>query len=256
LATIGAIAAAMTACAPSPSSSRAVRAAPPPLAGAPAPSVPAAERGRREHSIRLALARDDDGSPRFVLADSRGVVTENEFVRRFRDVMHTSELDGVERRRNWPAIVALSSLLAVASGVALWGALHVERSCDAEDELYAEGCDHRPSASSPPSGYEPLRHDPGWYYDTNGSTPSDAGVWALALGGVGAAAAGLGLGFALVNGDGSPFDHTLTREQTEQYVRRYNDRLPQGRHRRSGRQAAPAVRIGAGPGAIMIVGAF
>lgn len=191
-----------------------------------------------------------------MLTDAKGVITENEFVRRFRNVMNTSELDGVEKRRNWPAIVALSSLLAVASGVALWGALHVETSCDAEDELYTEGCDHRHSASSPPSEYERLRHDPGFYYDTNGTKPSDAGVAALALGGVGAAAAGLGLGFALVHGDGSPFDHTLTREQTEQYVHRYNDRLPPGKHRRSGRQAAPGVRIGAGPGAVIIVGAF
>ena len=233
LAAAGALAATVTACGPSPSTPHA----------------------RAPDRIQVAWARDDDGAPRFVLKDSTGVITENEFVRRFRTVMDTSEIDHLEKRRNWTTVAVLGSLLAAAVVVNVWGLVNMARSCEADDELFTSGCDHRGEGPSVPSGYRPLRKDGFYYYDPDGITTSDAGIFAAVLGGVGAAAAGAGLGVALANGDGSPFDHELTRGETEQYLHRYNDRLPATEQRR-GSSRGPTVRIGAGPGSVSIIGAF
>jgi hypothetical protein len=101
------------------------------------------------HKIRVQPLRSPDGSTGFVLTDSAGPVTENEFVRRYRTLLGSHELDHVEKRRNWVGVAVIGSLFAAASAVTVWGAMNIRVPCDADDGVYASGCDHTVEHSLP-----------------------------------------------------------------------------------------------------------
>ncbi len=117
-------------------------------------------------------------------------VSENEFVRRYRTVTGSHELDGNERDRTRKQRTAGYIILGVAAAGVVTGALLMATS----------------------SG--PTR--------ANGSTDPQFGVGVATAGLSVFPVALIALPFALRSRDGSEFEHLLTREQAEAHLKKYN----------------------------------
>lgn len=85
----------------------------------------------------IHVRNENDG---YVFVDGRGtVITENEFIRRYRAVTGSSDLDDLEQRRNKPALYAVGGVTLLAGVAAIWGALNLKRHCDGEDIAFTAG---------------------------------------------------------------------------------------------------------------------
>ncbi len=157
--------------------------------------------------------------PNYVFRDGRGeAVGENDFVRRFRAVTGSDELDDVERRRNATGLYVTGGLTAASALVAAWGVINLRRPCQASD---FEGVFPDCGATAKVNDIEerPVRFDKG---ETVVNPP---GIVAMGLGAL--ATAGFGTWFAikLFGPDGKNTDHLITDRDAVLYTDRYNRSL-------------------------------
>jgi hypothetical protein len=155
----------------------------------------------------------------FCIGRARSSITENEFVRRYKRVTGQGDLNRFLRPRNPGSLIAWSVLAAGGLGLMIYGLV----------ALY-DPCPMGMPMCSPP---------------TNRTSQTLALV-----GGLGAAAAGGMLVFALVRGDGKPTEHLISEYEARIFVGRYNAALAERVRRELSGQAlfAPApVRVGVRP---------
>lgn len=122
--------------------------------------------------------------------DGDSSVSENEFVRRYRTVTGSRELDGNERDRTRKQRTAGYIILGVAAAGVVTGALLMATS---------PGTTRASGSIDPQFGA--------------GLVTASLSVFPIAL---------LGLPYALRSPDGSDHEHLLTREQAEAYLKKYN----------------------------------
>jgi ABC-type cobalt transport system substrate-binding protein len=137
----------------------------------------------------------------------------------------------------------------------------VSTACSADDDLYADGCDHQHASSreEAPPGYRPFGNN--FYYDPHGSTKSVGGILVTTFAGVGTLVFGAALVGQIVNHDGSPTDHLLTDRDAHAFVRRYNRALLRKtirdvEHTRGGDSGVLELEPSIGVGSIGISGRF
>jgi hypothetical protein len=156
---------------------------------------------------------------RYVLRDGRGeALTENDFVRRFRRVTGSDELDDVERRRNPTITYVTGGLTALSAGALAWGLLNLSRGCSVNDGDAYVSC---PAQSAQVGGVatEPVR------YDRTATGEYPPGIIVAVTGGL--ATAGFGTWFLinLLRPDGSDTDHLITDLDAVLYTNRDNRSL-------------------------------
>lgn len=122
--------------------------------------------------------------------DGDSSVSENEFVRRYRSVTGSHELDGNERDRTRKQRTAGYIILGVAAAGVATGALLMATS---------PGTTRASGSIDPQLGA--------------GLVTASLSLFPVAL---------IGLPFALRSPDGSEYEHLLTREQAEAYLQKYN----------------------------------
>jgi hypothetical protein len=122
--------------------------------------------------------------------DGDSFVAENEFVRRYRSVTGSHELDGNERDRTRKQRTAGYIVLGVAAAGVVTGALLMATS---------PGTTRASGSIDPQFGA--------------GLVTASVSIFPVAL---------IGLPYALRSPDGSDFEHLLTREQAEAYLKKYN----------------------------------
>jgi hypothetical protein len=177
----------------------------------------------------------------FVFADAKtGTVKENEFVRRFRAVTGSSELDDYEIRRNRFAFYTSGGLLVLSAGFATYGFLNLKRPCDATD--ITDGfvsSDCQATQGSGPFGVDNT-------FDPSKTRTNGTGV-AMAIGGtLGVVGFGTWFLISLFKTDGADDDHYLTEHDATLYVTRYNRALLRRTIKdvqRTQARRAPALRI-------------
>ena len=158
----------------------------------------------------------------YVLSDAKtGEVKENEFVRRFRGVTGSNELDLYERRRNPFAFYTSGALTAISAGVAVYGFLNLTRPCDKSDvdpdgSFVSSDCQATNNKS--PFGINNT-------FDPNATRENGLGI-AMAIGGT-AGFVGFGAWFLylLFKTDGGADEHYLSEHDATLYVTRYNRAL-------------------------------
>jgi hypothetical protein len=122
--------------------------------------------------------------------DGDSSVSENELVRRYRSVTGSHELDGNERDRTRKQRTAGYIILGVAAAGVVTGALLMATS---------SGTTRASGSIDPQFGA--------------GLVTAGLSVFPVAL---------IGFPYALRSPDGSEFEHLLTREQAEAYLKKYN----------------------------------
>jgi hypothetical protein len=159
---------------------------------------------------------------KYVWRDGRGqVLTENEFVRRFRAVTGSDELDDVERRRNSGIMYVMGGLTALSVGAAVFGFLNLERACQVDD------FDRAAIEGTACTGTAKIDEDRsvGVRFHKTGQVSNTAGVALAIAGSVGAAGFGTWFLVTVLSPDGSRTDHALTDRDAVLYTDRYNRAL-------------------------------
>jgi hypothetical protein len=169
------------------------------------------------HKEKISVEGTGD---KYILRDGRGAaITENEFVRRFRRVASSDELDDVEVRRNLPSVIVLGSATGLSAAVAIYGFANLSVGCSPSN--YVSGVDNDCSQITRTD----VQHHSSSVYLRNGTTTSGG---ALALGIAGAVGTvGFGIPFliAFFGGDGSAQSHAITDHDAVLYTERYNRAL-------------------------------
>lgn len=160
----------------------------------------------------------------YVFTDGHGAeVTENEFVRRFRQTTGSREIDDVEKRHNTPGVTVWGLAGAASAGVLLYGVthLHNQKSCNDGFAFAHDEC------KSDPSNPRAQQDNFGEWYDYSAKYPetNGFGIAMAALGGVGLATSLAFLVPKLLDPDGSPKAHYLTERDAHLYAERFNRSL-------------------------------
>jgi hypothetical protein len=149
-------------------------------------------------------------------------ITENEFVRRYRTVTGSSDLDDAEKRRNWGAVALWGSLEAVAAGVVVYGLATTQRACvDTDAKLDGGGvCNTTAANPNARPGFFG-----GTYYDPTKTTANEWTPVILVSGAAGMIGFGIPLVIALLNPDGGTSSHSITDADARVFAARYNRAL-------------------------------
>lgn len=146
-------------------------------------------------------------------------ITENEFVRRYRGLTGSEDLDDIEARRNMKGTVLFGALTAISLSVLYYGVSNTERNCEAGEAWHEDACQAN-------RGDEGAILDPTEiteeYYNPNAKVTNTTGYVFAILGGL--ATAGLGSIFIIkaLDGDGGVHDHYLSDADARLYTGRYN----------------------------------
>lgn len=173
------------------------------------------------HKVKVATRGDS-----YVFVDGRDkTLTENDFVRRFRETTGSKELDDVNKRHNTPAVALWGGLAAVTGGVMVYGLMNlkVKHDCTAD---WTNTTGH--PECSVPEGTPGAIQDPfgDWFSPTNKySETNGLGVTLTGLGGLGFVASMIFFLPKLLNPDGPPTAHFLTERDANLYAERYNRSL-------------------------------
>lgn len=158
-------------------------------------------------------------------------VTENAFVRRYREVTGSARLDAVEGRRNWTATSVTAGLFAASAGAFGLGLANASRACSASDHNgttvvsecnpYLTGGSNTGISSAPVDEAGDLQP-----YDRDARIVN-GGFTALAVvGGLAAAVSGGLFVHNLVGADGAPGeDNRLSMGEAQRAVEEHNDAL-------------------------------
>jgi hypothetical protein len=150
-----------------------------------------------------------------------GTLKENEFVRRFRTVTGSEELDDVEVRRNKGSFYTAGALTAVSAGIGVVGLLTLSRPCNAEDvstSFVSSDCQYSTTSGSSTSSVSGL-------FDASRTRANSSGVVMMGAGALGTVGFGIWFLVAAFKGDGSADDHYLSEHDAVLYVNRYNRAL-------------------------------
>lgn len=147
-------------------------------------------------------------------------LTENEFIRRYREITGSGELDDARKRRNWGPVAMWGGFTAAGLGVLTFGMMNLKRDCSDSDVTnlgMEEPCQVPAGTPGAKEGFFS-----GTYYDPNEQTNNPWGPFVAAFGGVMAATFGTFLVVELLDPDGDPVDHNLTDGDARLYAGRYN----------------------------------
>lgn len=155
----------------------------------------------------------------YVFRDGRGeTIAENAFVRRFRNVTGSDELDDVERRRNATGTYVTGGLAAASALVTAWGIINLRRPCQASDfEGPFPDCGVRAKINEIEEA--PVR------FDKSETVVNPPGIVALGVGALGTLGFGTWFAIKLFSPDGSDTDHLITDRDAVLYSNRYNRSL-------------------------------
>ena len=170
--------------------------------------------------VRFIEIGDDD----WALATTRGMLTENEFARKYRQRTGSTELDPVVQRRNWTGVAVSGTLLAGSLYLLYWGITNLKQECTADDI----GCTRSVPSSGLPAGAKCTDSEGGVcqeYIDPDEKRTNVAGILALSGGASLTLATGIVFGVLLANGDGLPTNHRMSQDDTRRFVTRYNRKV-------------------------------
>jgi len=202
-------------------------------AAEPEPGATIPESVRKVYEANQISTQAAEGTYQFV--DGRGnVITENEFVRRYRDVTGSDELDDFERHRNvgWATFYTIGGVVLIGAAAGTIGGIV---SATSEDES-----------------------------DTGDDKLLGSVFAGALLGGPGVALLAFGILEWVGESEGEPTEHYLTDPQASLYAERYNRKLLRKTVREMRKvhketsSAAPAVRVApyVGPTGAGVVGRF
>ncbi len=153
--------------------------------------------------------------------DGRGYeITENEFVRRYRDVTTLDDLDAYEQRRNKGSFYASGALLALSAGALTYGLLNLDKRCTSDDVkgtfpeqecAFTTGSSH---LSGDVVGYDP-----------QATRENGLGIGMAVGGGIGTIGFGIWFLVAALRYDQGPGDHYLSDRDAVLYSSKYNRAL-------------------------------
>jgi hypothetical protein len=158
----------------------------------------------------------------YILADAKGPISENEFIRRFNEQTHSSELDRRLEHRE-PALVGIGVFMTIiSSGVLVAGSVMVATCADGNETTTINGTTTRLDLNACVS-FDHLYNvgDP----MANGVNNTVLGPWMFWTG-LGSTAASLAMAIAGgVLADGTPGQHKIGRDAIDGYVLRHNRAL-------------------------------
>ncbi len=164
----------------------------------------------------------ESGGFRFVSAKD-GAIKENEFVRRFRKVTGSDELDDIETRRNKGSFYTAAALTAVSAGLGVYGFLNLTRPCSKEDvgeSSVSSDCVKELPASSGGGTVSVSR-----VFDPSRDRENDMGTTFAIVGTAGTLGFGIWLLAAAFGPDGSATEHLLGERDAVLYTSKYNRAL-------------------------------
>ncbi|MEJ7730656.1 MAG: hypothetical protein WKG00_15725 [Polyangiaceae bacterium] len=168
------------------------------------------------------------GGSKYTWRDGRGVsITENEFVRRFRSVSGSDELDDVEQRRNSTSLYVSGGLLGVSVGAAVFGYLNLTRHCrldeyDPDEVFDSSDCTVVKEIRMPG---ETFARSSAVGFRRDGTVGNPLGVGLAVAGTAGTIGFGIWFLAAAFGADGSATDHAITDRDAVLYTERYNRSL-------------------------------
>lgn len=169
----------------------------------------------------------------YVFSSSTGTMTENEFVRRYRNVTGSEELDEFEHRRNKPMLYLTGSLFAASAALAVVGTAFAKGPCNAAEEDSGNFSPFSGSCWKDASGatnYRKTGSYPTFNPDGSSVRPGMAGLaW---IGYVGVVPLGFWFFTKLAKYNGDESDHDLTYDQAIVYRDKYNRALIKRTHKR------------------------
>jgi len=177
----------------------------------------------------------------YTFRDSRGDITENEFVRRYQDLTGAMDLSGARSNRNpfW----LYYAVSATSVGAFLLGsAAYVSLATPTRTQIIGTNL---PTPFTPASNcnVETLQNVTGTGWEIQCNPPLDPGL-GKTMGIVGGAVFGTGIASFVVYGvlgyNGSPNEHVLTKSDAEAYAARYNRSLLHAAVRPPASQPPPA----------------
>lgn len=151
---------------------------------------------------------------------SGDALTENEFVRNYRSVTGSDELDDIEKRRNMGTVAVWGGLTAVGAAVFAFGTTKTQRSCS-EDDVTNIGMEEPCQVPAGTPGAKEGFFSNTWY-DPNQKTDSALGPVLMGVGGAMTVGFAIPLVIALLDPDGDERSHYLTDADARVYVGRYN----------------------------------
>jgi len=160
------------------------------------------------------------GGFRFVSAKD-GAIKENEFVRRFRKVTGSDELDDIETRRNKGSFYTAAALTAVSAGLGVYGFLNLTRPCSKEDAANDSSDCFKQIPS--PSGGTP--QEIAGTFDPSRNRENDMGTTIAIVGTAGTLGFGIWLLAAAFGPDGAATEHLLSEHDAVLYTSKYNRAL-------------------------------
>ena len=169
---------------------------------------------------KVSITTLPDGT--YVLANGFSVLTENDFARKYDAATSTSELESVDRRRNWGSLITAGLFTAGFGALTIWGATHLKRDCAANDvSCWASNPDEK---KAPPDGGTCVSPVPSCidYIPKGKKTTSVGGILALAGGGALTLSMLPFFVLTVVNHDGQATSHALSEDDARAYVTRYN----------------------------------
>jgi hypothetical protein len=135
--------------------------------------------------VSMSFQRTGSGEQTYLLIDGSSIITENEFIRRYRSLTGRREIDYAEVRRNYGTVITFGILTAAAAYGTYWGA----KNASGKDE--------------------------------NGAL----GIMALSMFGTAGLLTGGSFIYFLFDKDGAPTDHSLSANQITPRIAQYNKAL-------------------------------
>jgi len=162
------------------------------------------------------------GAFRFVSAKD-GAIKENEFVRRFRKVTGSDELDDIETRRNKGSFYTAAALTAVSAGIGVYGFLNLSRPCSKSDvsESFVSGDCIKEVPSSSGDGVVEISGT----FDPSRDRENGMGTVLAIAGTAGTVGFGIWLLAAAFAPDGAVNEHFLSEHDAVLYTSKYNRAL-------------------------------
>lgn len=180
-------------------------------------SVPETVKGIYD---REKIAIETEGGRYVFTSAAAGTMKENEFVRRYRSVTGSDELDPYDVRRNKASTYASGALTLISAGVAVFGVSNLSRPCNATDVRTSVSLDCQADAAG---GAAVFGVDD--TFDPSKTRSNGLGITMALAGGIGTVGFGTWFIVSLLDRDGSKSDHDLDERDATLYVTRYNRAL-------------------------------
>ncbi|MBU0551063.1 hypothetical protein KKB55_19610 [Myxococcota bacterium] len=150
---------------------------------------------------------------------SGDMITENEFVRRYKQITGSDELDDINTRRNKLSTALYAGLTLLGLSTLYYGVQNTERYCEADDAWAESAC----QANADTPGAKPVPSSiVDEYYNPKAKITNELGYAMAIIGGLMSAGFGSVLITKALNGDGGIYDHHLSDADARLYTSRYN----------------------------------